>query len=152
MASVNKVILIGAVEGPPEVRPLRDGNVCTLRLVTTATWMDKRTGAQNTQAEHHRVVLYRQLADVAQRYLEPGAEVYIEGTLRNRSWQDDQGRTRYITEIEANSMTMLGARSQAPSLGRIPSPPPRATISTPTPQREKDPWEDAPVAEDPFPW
>ena len=70
MASVNKVILIGTVDGQPEVRPLRDGIVCTLRVKTTETWQDNRNGAESGHTEIHGVVLYRQLADIAQRYLE----------------------------------------------------------------------------------
>lgn len=153
MASVNKVILIGTVDGQPEVRSLRDGMVCTLRVKTTETWQDKRNGAENGRTEIHRVVLYRQLADIAQRYLDQDSELYIEGRIRYRSWQDEQGQTRYITEIEASSMTMLGRKSEVtkPQASSAPPVKPKPAMSALPDHHGKDPWEDAPDG-DPFPW
>jgi single-strand DNA-binding protein len=156
LASVNKVIRIGKVDGHPEARSLRDGNsVCQLVVITSESWRDKVTGIQNNRTERHCVQLYRQQADVAQRYLDLGSDVYIEGKIRTRSWQDDQGQTRYITEIEAQNMTMLGSK---PSVSRTINTSNVATgptklgplVASVTP--EKDPWEDAPEDEDPFPF
>lgn len=153
MASVNKVILIGTVDGQPATRSLRDGVVCTLRLKTTETWHDKRNGSKNARSEIHCVVLYRQLADIAQRYLVQDSEVYIEGRIRYRSWQDDQGNSRNITEIEASSMTMLGRKSEVTKPKAAPVTPnkPMPMMSAVPVNQGRDPWEDAPN-EDPFPW
>jgi single-strand DNA-binding protein len=138
MASVNKAILIGQITEAVKVRTLSDGStVCNLTLATADAWVDKATNQKRQRVERHRVVLYRQLADIAARYLATGSEVYVEGRIRTRRYQDADGRTRYTTEIEANAMTMLGAKVDA-AAQRDP-----ATGSAAM-QRERDPWEDAP--------
>ena len=112
MASVNKVILVGNLGADPETRYLPSGDpVTNLRLATTDSWKDKASGEKKEATEWHRVVLFRRLAEVAGQYLKKGSQVYIEGRIRTRKWQDKDGQERYTTEIEANEMKMLGGKS-----------------------------------------
>ena len=111
MASVNKVILVGNLGADPETRYLPSGDpVTNLRLATTDSWKDKASGEKKEATEWHRVVLFRRLAEIAGQYLKKGSQVYIEGRLRTRKWQDKDGQERYTTEIEAEEMKMLGGR------------------------------------------
>ncbi|MGL9760524.1 MAG: single-stranded DNA-binding protein [Symbiopectobacterium sp.] len=111
---VNKVILVGNLGQDPEVRYLPNGGaVANLTLATSDTWRDKQTGEQKERTEWHRVTLYGKLAEVAGEYLRKGLQVYVEGQLRTRKWQDQSGRDRYTTEVVVDisgSMQMLGAR------------------------------------------
>ena len=114
MASVNKVVLIGNLGADPELRAFSNGDaVCNLRLATTDTWKDKASGEKREATEWHRVVLHRRLAEIAGQYLQKGAQVYIEGRIRTRKWQDKNGQDRYSTEIEANEMKMLGSKNDS---------------------------------------
>lgn len=109
--SVNKVILIGHLGNDPEVRALEGGvNLARISIATTETYTDKNTGDKISNTEWHRVVMWRGLATVAEKYLKKGSQVYIEGKLRTRSWEDENKQTRYATEIVADNMTMLGGR------------------------------------------
>jgi single-strand DNA-binding protein len=111
MASVNKVILIGNLGADPETRYTASGDaVCNVRLATTESWKDKNSGDKREITEWHRVVFYRKLAEIAGQYLRKGSQVYIEGRIKTRKWQDKDGQDRYTTEIEATDMTMLGKR------------------------------------------
>ncbi len=111
MASVNKVILVGNLGADPEVRYLPNGDAVTnIRVATTESWKDKNTGEKKELTEWHRVVFYRKLAEIAGQYLKKGSQVYIEGRIRTRKWQGQDGQDRYTTEIEANEMQMLGRR------------------------------------------
>ena len=111
MASVNKVILVGNLGKDPETRYLPNGDaVVNIRLATTESWKDKSSGEKKELTEWHRVVFYRKLAEIAGQYLKKGSQVYIEGRLRTRKWQGQDGQERYTTEIEANEMQMLGRR------------------------------------------
>ncbi|MDI6748812.1 MAG: single-stranded DNA-binding protein [Pseudomonadota bacterium] len=111
MASVNKVILVGNLGADPEIRYLPNGDaVANIRLATTESWKDKATGEKKELTEWHRVVFYRKLAEIAGQYLKKGSQVYVEGRLRTRKWQGQDGQDRYTTEIEANEMQMLGRR------------------------------------------
>lgn len=111
MASVNKVILVGNLGADPESRYMPNGDaVVNVRLATTESWKDKATGEKRELTEWHRVVFYRKLAEIAGQYLKKGSQVYIEGRIRTRKWQDKDGQDRYTTEIEANEMQMLGRR------------------------------------------
>ncbi len=111
MSSVNLAILVGNLGADPEVRSMPDGNtVCNIRMATTDTWKDKATGEKKEATEWHRVVLYRKLGEIAGRYLKKGSSIYIEGRLKTRKWQDQNGQERYSTEIEATEMKMLGSR------------------------------------------
>ena len=113
MASVNKVVLIGHLGVDPENRAFSNGDaVCNIRLATSETWKDKTTGEKREATEWHRVVLYRKLAEIAGQYLRKGSQVYIEGRLRTRKWQDKDGTDRYTTEIEASEMKMLGVKAE----------------------------------------
>ncbi|HNT64137.1 MAG TPA: single-stranded DNA-binding protein, partial [Candidatus Desulfobacillus denitrificans] len=111
MASVNKVILVGNLGADPETRYAPSGDaICNIRLATTDTWKDKATGEKKEATEWHRVSFYGRLAEIAGQYLKKGSQVYIEGSLRTRKWQDKEGQDRYTTEIRAEQMQMLGSR------------------------------------------
>ncbi|HHJ17094.1 MAG TPA: single-stranded DNA-binding protein [Gammaproteobacteria bacterium] len=108
---VNKVILVGNLGKDPEVRYMSNGNaVCNVTLATSESWKDKQTGEQKEKTEWHTIVFYRRLAEIAGEYLKKGSQVYIEGKLQTRKWQDKSGNDRYTTEIIANEMQMLGSR------------------------------------------
>lgn len=109
---INKVILIGNVGSDPEVRYMPNGNaVTTLSIATSETWKDKQTGEKQDRTEWHRVVFYNRLGEIAGEYTKKGSRIYIEGSLRTRKWQDQQGVERYTTEIIANEMQLLDSRS-----------------------------------------
>jgi single-strand DNA-binding protein len=108
---VNKVILVGNLGKDPEIRYMPNGNaVANLTLATTESWKDKQTGDQQEKTEWHRVVMFRRLAEIAGEYLKKGSQIYIEGKLQTRKWQDNSGNDRYTTEIVADEMQMLGGR------------------------------------------
>lgn len=111
---VNKVILIGNVGGDPETRYLPSGNAVTnITLATSESWKDKQTGQQQERTEWHRVVFFGKLAEIAGEYLRKGSQVYVEGSLRTRKWQDQSGQDRYTTEIVVDmggQMQLLGGR------------------------------------------
>jgi len=115
MAGVNKVILIGNLGKDPEVRYLDSGvAVANFSLATTESYKNKE-GERVSQTEWHNVVLWRGLAEVAEKWLKKGSSVYIEGKIRNRKWEDKEGNTRYNTEILADNMTMLGKKDTGSS-------------------------------------
>jgi single-strand DNA-binding protein len=108
---VNKVILVGNLGKDPEVRYMPNGNaVANITLATSESWKDKQTGEQQEKTEWHRIVMFRRLGEIAGEYLKKGSQVYIEGKLQTRKWQDNSGNDRYTTEIVANEMQMLGSR------------------------------------------
>jgi len=108
---INKVILVGNLGADPETRAMPSGaTVANLRIATSESWRDKQSGEQQERTEWHRVVLFGRLGEVAAEYLKKGSQVYIEGSLRTRKWQDKQGVERYSTEIVGNEMQMLGGR------------------------------------------
>lgn len=111
MASVNKVILVGNLGKDPETRYAPSGDaICNITLATTDTWRDKASGEKREATEWHRVVFFGKLAEIAGQYLRKGSQVYVEGSLRTRKWQDKDGQDRYTTEIRADEMKMLGSR------------------------------------------
>ncbi len=111
MASVNKVILVGNLGADPEVRYLPSGDaVANIRLATTDRYKDKASGDFKEMTEWHRVAFFGRLAEIVNEYLKKGSSVYIEGRLRTRKWQGQDGQDRYSTEIVADQMQMLGAR------------------------------------------
>jgi single-strand DNA-binding protein len=111
---INKVILIGNVGGDPEVRYMPNGNaVATVSIATSETWKDKQTGEKQDRTEWHRVVFYNRLGEIAGEYVKKGTKIYIEGSLRTRKWQDQQGQDRYTTEIIGNEMQLLDSRGPA---------------------------------------
>ncbi|WP_440866645.1 single-stranded DNA-binding protein [Symbiopectobacterium purcellii] len=135
---VNKVILVGHLGQDPEVRYMPNGGaVANLTVATSDTWRDKQSGEQKERTEWHRVTLYGKLAEVAGEYLRKGSQVYIEGQLRTRKWQDQSGQDRYTTEVVVDiggSMQMIGGKQdggqqnnqhqQSSGNGRQQTPPP----------------------------
>lgn len=111
MAGINKVILVGNLGKDPEVRYLEGGTaVANFPLATSENYTDRSSGEKKTITEWHNVVLWRGLAEIAEKYLKKGNQVYIEGKLRTRKWQDKDGHDRYTTEIVGDSMQMLGRK------------------------------------------
>lgn len=111
MASVNKVIIVGNLGADPETRFLPSSEAVTnIRVATTDRWKDKASGEMKEQTEWHRISFFGRLAEVAGEYLKKGSQVYVEGSIRTRKWQDKDGTDRYSTEIRADSMQMLGRR------------------------------------------
>ncbi|MCP5360761.1 MAG: single-stranded DNA-binding protein [Sinobacteraceae bacterium] len=108
---INKVILVGNLGQDPDTKAMPSGmTVCNLRIATSESWKDKQSGEMKEQTEWHSVAMFGRLAEIAGEYLRKGSQVYIEGRLRTRKWQDKQGNDRYTTEIVANEMQMLGGR------------------------------------------
>ena len=110
MASVNKVILVGNLGRDPETRYMPDGGAITnISIATTSTWKDK-SGEKQEATEWHRVAFFGKLAEIAGEYLKKGSQVYVEGKLKTRKWQDKEGVDKYTTEVIADAMQMLGGR------------------------------------------
>lgn len=111
---VNKVILLGNLGADPEKRETPAGlTITSLRIATTEQWTDKQTGEKRDNTEWHRVVLFGRLGEIAAQYLNKGSQVYIEGRIQTRKWQDKEGQDRYTTEIVANEMQLIGGRGGA---------------------------------------
>ena len=114
MASLNKVILIGNLGKDPETRYAPSGDaICNITVATSESWKDKNTGEKKEQTEWHRVVFFGRLAEIAAQYLRKGSQIYVEGRLQTRKWQDKEGQDRYTTEIRGDEMKMLGSRQGA---------------------------------------
>ncbi len=108
---INKVILVGNVGTDPEIRYLPNGNaVTTLSVATSETWKDKQNGEKQERTEWHRVVCFNRLGEIAGEYVRKGSKLYVEGSLRTRKWQDQQGQDRYTTEIIAADIQMLDSK------------------------------------------
>jgi single-strand DNA-binding protein len=115
---INKVILIGNLGNDPDIRYLPNGNpVATLSIATGESWKDKTTGKTEERTEWHRVVCFNRLAEIIGEYTKKGSKIYIEGSLRTRKWQDKQGQDRYTTEVVAQEMQLLDAKSSSQSGG-----------------------------------
>jgi single-strand DNA-binding protein len=111
---VNKVILIGNLGKDPEVRYSPSGQaIANVTIATSESWKDKTSGEKQEKTEWHRVVFFGRLAEIAGEYLKKGSQVFVEGRLQTRKWQDKDGQDRYTTEIVANEMQMLGSRAGA---------------------------------------
>ena len=124
MASVNKVIIVGNLGRDPETRYMPSGDAMTsITVATTDSWKDKATGEKKEQTEWHRITFFGKLAEIAGQYLKKGSQVYVEGSLRTRKYMDKDGVEKYATDIRADSMQMLGGRSQNDS---APAPQPAA--------------------------
>ena len=140
---VNKVILVGNVGGDPETRYLPNGNAVTnITLATSDSWKDKQTGQLQERTEWHRVVFFGKVAEIAGEYLRKGSQVYVEGRLQTRKWQDQSGQDRYTTEIVVDmngTMQLLGGRGgagdDAPRAPRAPREPQQQAPSRPAPQQ-----------------
>ena len=113
MRGVNKVILVGTLGRDPETKSFPNGGSITkFSIATSEAWQDKSTGERKEQTEWHNIVLNNRLGEIAQQYLRKGSKVYIEGSLRTRKWQDQNGQERYTTEIRGDSMQMLDSARQ----------------------------------------
>lgn len=113
MAGINKVIIVGFLGNDPEVRTMPAGDlVVNISVATSESWTDKNSGEKKEVTEWHRIVIYRKLAEIAAQYLRKGSQVYIEGRLKTRKWQDNNGQDRYSTEIQCDNLQMLGGRNQ----------------------------------------
>ena len=139
---INKVIIVGNLGQDPDTKAMPSGmTVANLRIATSESWKDKQTGEMKEQTEWHSVALFGRLAEIAGEYLRKGSQVYIEGRLRTRKWQDKQGNDRYTTEIVGNEMQMLGsgrggmAGGEARGAGRAEAEPVRSST-------EKDDFDD----------
>jgi single-strand DNA-binding protein len=129
MASVNKVIVVGNLGRDPEMRTFPSGDrQATVSIATTDRWKDKTTGEMKEATEWHRVIFNGRLAEIVGEYLGKGSQVYVEGSLRTRKWNDKDGTPRSITEIRADSLQMLGARPESQERpARAPAPAPAAS-------------------------
>lgn len=108
---INKVILVGNLGKDPEIRYTASGAaIANITIATTESWRDKQSGEKQEKTEWHRVVFFSRLAEIVGEYLKKGSQVYVEGRLQTRKWQDKSGQDRYTTEIVANEMQMLGSR------------------------------------------
>jgi len=118
---INKVIIVGNLGQDPDTKAMPSGmTVCNLRIATSESWKDKQSGEMKEQTEWHSVAMFGRLAEIAGEYLRKGSQVYIEGRLRTRKWQDKNGNDRYTTEIVANEMQMLGSGRGMGGEGRAP--------------------------------
>ena len=114
MRGINKVILVGTLGANPESRTFQNGgSVCQFSIATSEKWQNKQTGEWIEQTEWHRIVANNRLGEIAQQYLKKGSKVYIEGSLRTRKWNDQNGQERYSTEIRADQLQMLDSAPQA---------------------------------------
>jgi len=135
---VNKVILIGNLGADPDTRYMPSGSAVTnIRVATSESWRDKETGERTERTEWHSVALFNRLGEIAGEYLRKGSQVYIEGRLRTRKWQDREGHDRYTTEIVADQMQMLGGRGGAPATAGAAAPQP-ASAASPEPEFDDD--------------
>jgi single-strand DNA-binding protein len=146
---VNKVILVGNLGADPETRSMPSGmTVTNIRIATSESWKDKASGAQQERTEWHSIALFGRLGEISAEYLRKGSQVYVEGKLRTRKWQDKQGNDRFTTEIIADNMQMLGARAGwAPAMsgerGGATSAPPRDDYDqSPAPAGGKEEFDD----------
>ena len=147
---VNKVILIGNLGNDPDIRYTASGAaVANITLATAESWRDKESGEQQERTEWHRIVFFSRLAEIVGEYLRKGSQIYVEGRLQTRKWQDKEGHDRYTTEIVANEMQMLGSRSggssnyepsasQAPAAAPASKPEPAAAPATVTDDFDDD--------------
>lgn len=136
MASVNKAILVGNLGRDPELKYMPNGDaVCNFSIATTDTWKD-RDGNQQEKTEWHNIVAFKKLAEICGEYLKKGKQIYIEGRIQTRSWEDKDGVKKYTTEIVANQMQMLGRRDEA--IEDSYTPPPSAQSEPPKTNDDDD--------------
>ena len=132
---VNKVILVGNLGQKPEMRyTATQTAVANLSIATTESWKDKESGENRDKTEWHRVVFFGNLAEIAEKYLDKGSSVYVEGKIQTRKWQDKDGNDRWTTEVLGNQLTMLGSRSSSDS-----SPKAESSSNTPFPEDDSGP-------------
>lgn len=122
MAGINKVILVGNLGKDPEVRYLEGGTaVANFPIATSETFKDRTSGERKTNTEWHNIVVWRGLAEIAEKYLKKGSQIYLEGKLRTRQWQDKDGNNRYITEVIADNLQMLGRKEDSTTQTNTPT-------------------------------
>lgn len=132
MKGINKVILVGTLGQDPESKSFPNGgSVCNFSIATTESWKDKNTGEQKTITEWHRIVANGKVGEICQQYLKKGSKVYLEGSLRTRQWQDQNGHDRYVTEVRISEMQMLDSKPQQQQTNSYAKP-------TPKPQNNAD--------------
>lgn len=140
---VNKVILVGRLGQDPDVRYMPNGNaVANVSMATSDTWKDKESGQKMEKAEWHRVVFFGKIAEIVGQYVTKGSNIYVEGALRTRKWQDQSGQDRYTTEIVVDmngQMQMLGGRNDANSGGYAPQPQQHAPQQAPLQPSNQNP-------------
>lgn len=135
MSGINKVILVGRLGKDPEVRHLENGaSVANFSMATSETYKDRQTGEKREQTEWHNIVLWRGLADIAEKYVKKGDMIYVEGKLRTRSWEKD-GVTRYTTEVVGDSMQMLSSKNENASSKSEYQP---VSVDTPVPEKTSE--------------
>ncbi len=144
---LNKVMIIGNLGSDPEIRYTTGGSaIANLRLATAESWRDKESGEQQERTEWHRVVFFGRLAEIAGEYLKKGSQIYVEGRLQTRKWQDKDGADRYSTEIVANEMQMLGGRGAGGgSGGQEESAAPRSSAAPRAPRNNPPAQHEAPM-------
>lgn len=129
MAGVNKVIIVGRLGNEPEMRTMPNGEaVANISVATSESWMDKNTGERRELTEWHRIIFYRRQAEVCGEYLHKGSQIYIEGRLKTRKWQDQNGQDRYTTEIQGDVLQMLGDSKPTKTPAAPAKPNPQAEI------------------------
>ena len=132
---VNKVILVGNLGQKPEMRyTATQTAVANISIATTESWKDKESGENRDKTEWHRVVFFGNLAEIAEKYLDKGSSVYIEGKIQTRKWQDKEGKDRWTTEVLGNQLTMLGSRNTSESLTQA-----NDSSNTPFPEDDSGP-------------
>lgn len=140
---INKVILIGNLGQDPELRYLPNGGAVTnISIATSESWKDKQTGELKERTEWHRIVIFGKLAEIAAEYLKKGSQVYIEGSLQTRKWQDQSGQDRYMTEIVVNIggvLQILGSRNMGETMAVNNQPATSSTVNTAKATAEREP-------------
>ena len=140
MASLNKAILIGNLGQDPEVRYAPSGDaISNVSVATSESWKDKTSGEKRESVEWHRVVFFGKLAEIAGQYLKKGSQVYVEGRIQTRKWQDKDGQDRYTTEIRADTMKMLGGKAEGGEAPRQSAPQQRQDPQRSAPSRQPAP-------------
>jgi single-strand DNA-binding protein len=136
---INKVILVGNLGADPDTRYMPSGKAVTnIRLATSESWKDKQTGDMQERTEWHSIVMYDKLGEIAAEYLRKGSQVYIEGKIRTRKWQDKEGKDRYTTEVIADQMQMLGGRGGGGGASSEPREPRSASRQAPASDERSD--------------
>lgn len=151
MAGVNKVIIIGNLGNDPEVRTMPNGGaVANISVATSESWTDKNTNERKEITEWHRIVFYRRQAEVVGEYLRKGSKVYVEGRLRTRKWQDQNGQDRYTTEIQGDVLQMLDSRNEGQQVAQQARQQPQARPQQQNYQQQQPYYQDIPADNIPF--
>ncbi|WP_424410046.1 single-stranded DNA-binding protein [Pasteurella sp. PK-2025] len=143
MAGVNKVIIVGNLGNDPEIRTMPNGEqVANISVATSESWIDKNTNERREVTEWHRIVFYRRQAEICGQYLKKGSKVYVEGRLKTRKWQDQNGQDRYTTEIQGDVLQMLDSRQDSQPQAQAPQNNAYANAKSGKPVQQADSFED----------